>query len=129
MPTDTRGAIIAAALASFFAVGCATVTRSKSDDQLFVESNPQGASVFVNGVFGGITPQLVDMPRDRTISVLCKLQGYQDSSTTVHRETAPATAFDGPVFAVIDTISGAAYRLQRHTLFVELSSLPNGSTK
>lgn len=129
MPTGTHGTIIAAALASFFALGCATVTRSKSDDQLFVESDPPGASVFVNGVLGGLTPQLVGMPRDRSISVVCRLDGYQDASTTVHREVAPAAAFDSPVFAVVDTITGAAYRLQRRTLFVELSPLPSGLTK
>jgi hypothetical protein len=124
MRTSVRGNIAAALMACFLILSCATITRSKADDQLFVDSNPPGASVFVNGVFAGVTPGLVPMPRDRTIGVVCKLRGYQDSSTTVRREVAPAAAFDRPVFAVVDVISGAAYRLQRRTLVVELAPVP-----
>lgn len=123
MRRRARAAIAIAGVGCLLAVGCATVTRSKSDDQLFVDSSPPGASIFVDGGFAGTTPQLVRMPRDRTISVVCKLEGHEDSSTTIHREVAPATAFDDPVFAVVDTLTGAAYRLDRRRLFVELTPL------
>jgi hypothetical protein len=108
-------------------VGCATAARSESDDHLLVDSDPQGASIFVNGTFAGTTPKRVRMPSDRSISVVCKLPGRQTSTATVYREGAPATAFDNPAFALVDTLTGAAYRLQRHTLFVELPPLPSGS--
>ena len=63
------------------------------------------------------------MPRDHTIKVRCSLDGYRDATTNVYRESAPAAAWDPPVFAVLDEMSGSAYRLQRKTLFVELTPI------
>jgi hypothetical protein len=106
---------VAGLAAATVASGCATMTRTKSDDQLFVDSNPQGAMVLVDGLPSGTTPQLVPMPRGHAISVVCALPGHRDASAVVRRELAPATAFDSPVLAVIDELTGAAYRLQRRT--------------
>ena len=103
--------------------GCATMARTKSDDQVFVDSNPEGAMVLVDGVPSGTTPQRVPMPRGHTIRVVCTLPGYRDASAVVHRELAPASAFDSPVLAAIDELTGAAYRLQRRTLFLELDPI------
>ena len=103
--------------------GCATASRTESDNQLLVESEPPGASIFVNETFAGLSPRLVPMPRDHTIKVRCSLDGYRDATTNVYREIAPAAAFDAPLFAVMDEMSGAAYRLQRRTLFVELTPI------
>lgn len=77
--------------------------------------------VFVNGMFAGLAPRLVPVPRDHTIKIRCSLDGYRDETTNVYREIAPAAAWDSPVFAVLDEMSGSAYRLQRKTLFVELT--------
>jgi len=104
-----------------FVAGCATATRTGSDSQLFVESEPAGASIFVNEMFAGVSPKLVPVPRDHTIKIRCSLNGYRDETTNVYREIAPAAAWDSPVFAVLDEMSGSAYRLQRKTLFVELT--------
>jgi len=116
---------LAPLLGCLLMVGCATAARSESDDNLLVDSDPPGASIFVNGMFAGTTPKRVRMPSDRSISVVCKLPGRQTSTSTIYREGAPATAFDNPAFAMVDTLTGAAYRLQRHTLFVELPPLPS----
>ena len=111
------------ALAATLAIGCATATRSRSADRLLIESEPSGAAIFVNEVFSGTTPQMVSMPRDHAIKVRCSLAEHRDNTETVYRETASATAFDGPLFAVVDAITGAAYPLQRRRLFVELTPL------
>jgi hypothetical protein len=116
-----RGLVLVALFGLLPLVSCATVARSKADDQLFVDSNPPGASIFVNGVLAGTTPERLRMPSDKAINIVCKLPGHEPSSTTIYREGSPATAFDNPAFAVVDTLTGAAYRLQRHTLFVELT--------
>jgi hypothetical protein len=63
------------------------------------------------------------MPRDHAIRVVCTLPGHRDAAAVVRRELAPATAFDSPVLAVIDELTGAAYRLQRRTLFLELDPI------
>jgi hypothetical protein len=65
----------------------------------------------------------VPLPRDHEIEVRCHLEGYRDAVTTVRRELAPATAFDDPLFAVVDELSGAAYRMRDRKLFVELTPL------
>jgi len=111
---------VACVAAATFTSGCATMTRSRSDDQLFVDSKPQGASILVDGVRAGTTPALVPMPRDHEITVVCTLPGHRDASAVVRRELAPATALDTPVFAAVDQMTGAAYRLQKRTLFLEL---------
>ena len=109
------------AVACVFVASCATASRSESDNQLFVESEPAGASIFVNEMFAGVSPRLVPVPRDHTIKIRCSLDGYRDATTNVYREIAPAAAWDSPVFALLDEVSGSAYRLQRKTLFVELT--------
>jgi hypothetical protein len=111
--------VAAAALVS----GCATMTRTKSDDQLFVDSKPPGASIFVDGAAAGATPSMVPMPRDHAITIECALPGYRRASAVVRRELAPATAFDIPIFAAIDELTGAAYRLQHRTIVLELEPL------
>jgi hypothetical protein len=103
--------------------GCATVTRNKADDQVFIDSEPPGATIFVNRKLAGTTPRLVPMPRDHEIEVRCSLEGHRDSVTTVRRELAPATAFDDPLFAVVDELTGAAYRMRDRRIFVELAPL------
>lgn len=103
--------------------GCATATRTASDNQLYVESEPAGAAIFVNERLVGMTPQLVPMPRDHTIKVRCTLKDHRDATTNVYREIAPAAAWDAPIFALVDEVSGSAYRLQRKTLFVELTPI------
>jgi hypothetical protein len=124
MPRVGDGSLSVIALATCVLVAnCATATGTKSDDRLFIDSKPGGASIFVNGMFAGTTPQLVPMPRDHTIEIRCSLSAFQDWTTNVHREVAPAAALDAPIFAVVDQISGAAYRLQRKTLFVELTPI------
>lgn len=112
------------AAACVFVASCATATRTGADNQLFVESQPAGASIFVNEMFAGVSPRLVPVPRDHTIKIRCSLDGYRDETTNVYREIAPAAAWDSPVFAVLDEMSGSAYRLQRKTLFVELTPVP-----
>ena len=47
------------AAACVFVASCATATRTGSDNQLFVESEPAGASIFVNEMFAGVSPRLV----------------------------------------------------------------------
>jgi hypothetical protein len=104
-------------------VSCATASRSPSDNQLYVESEPAGASIYVNERLVGMTPQLVPMPQDHTIKVRCSLKDHRDATTNVYREIAPAAAWDAPIFALVDQVSGSAYRLQRKTLFVELTPM------
>lgn len=103
---------------------CATATRSRSTDHLLIDSDPTGAAIWVNGLAAGMTPKLVLMPSDRVIQVRCTLRGYRDATATVFREVAPAAAFDGPLFAAIDQLTGAAYPLQRRSLLLELTPAP-----
>lgn len=103
---------------------CATMTHARSDDRLFVDTEPPSAAIFVQDRYVGRTPLMVDMPRDRSIRVRCNLPEYRDSYATVNREIAPAAGFDGPISAIVDEITGAAWRLQRKSLFMELTPLP-----
>jgi predicted small secreted protein len=117
----SRGVLAALGAGCVFVASCATASRTGSDNQLFVESEPAGASIFVNEMFAGVSPRLVPVPRDHTLRIRCSLDGYRDETTSVYREIAPAAAWDSPVFAVLDELSGSAYRLQRKTLLVELT--------
>ncbi len=117
-----RGLAGVVIIAFFVALSaCATATRSPSDDRLFIDSSPPGASIYVDGLLAGTTPRTVLMPRDHEITVRCGLAGYRDETTKIYRGVAPATQLDSPLFALVDELSGAAYRLTRSTLFVELT--------
>jgi hypothetical protein len=100
------------------------MTRSRSDDRLFIDSKPSGASIFVQDRYVGQTPLMVEMPRDGSLRVRISLPEYRDGYATVNREIAPASGFDGPITAVVDEATGAAWRLQRKSLFMELTPLP-----
>ena len=121
---DPNGSLAALGVVTCILVAsCATASRTESDNQLLVESEPPGASIFVNETFAGVSPRLVPVPRDHTIKIRCSLAGYRDATANVYREIAPAAAWDSPVFALLDEMSGSAYRLQRKTLFVELAPI------
>ena len=103
------------------------MTRGSSNDRIFVDSSPPGATIFVNRELAGTTPRLVPIPRDHAIEIRCSLAGYRDAVETVRREVAPATAFDNPAFAFVDELTGAAYPLAERKIFVELTPMTSTS--
>lgn len=103
------------------------MAHGSSDDRVFVDSSPPGATIFVNRELAGTTPRLVPMPRDHTIEIRCSLAGYRDAVETVRREVAPAVAFDNAAFAVVDEVTGAAYPLAERKVFVELTPMTSKS--
>ena len=69
-------ALLAAAVISSSSSGCATLF-SAGPDQVPINTNPQGATVFVDNVPDGTTPLLVALDRTRNSGILrIELPGY-----------------------------------------------------
>jgi len=102
------------------ALSCATLTRRPEDNRLFVDSKPPGATIKVNGEVMGTTPQMLTLGAERAFRIVLRKEHYKTAELRVFREGVEATAWDGPFGAVVDAATGAAWRLQRKTLFAEL---------
>ena len=88
-----RSSLLIAVLVVASALGCATMTREKSDNRLFIDSVPSGGDVLINGEYFGVTPKTVELGRDKTFLIVIQKVGYKEATARVSRETAPAVAY------------------------------------
>ena len=91
---------------------------SQNPDTLFVSSNPSGASVYVNTVYGGTTPVTIPLLKDGPHTVLLTLTGYTDYDQTINVNAGQTYVINHPFtqsqpssttgsLAVMSTPSGA----------------------
>ncbi len=116
MTTLNTRAIVAsaAAVASLFAGGCATITRGTSTDVLF-QSEPPGAAMNTSHGFSCTTPCTLDLRREDAFTATFSLPGYHDEQVVVESRVGGGGAagmagnlvFGGVVGGVIDATSGA----------------------
>lgn len=94
--------------------GCATVF-SGTHDTLTINSNPQGAMVFIDGLEYGRTPATFTLKRDAMRpngkTVTLKKDGYRDRSFQLQKEFnfVSICNLGNAVFWAIDFVSGALF--------------------
>lgn len=66
-------------ITSFMCTSCCTTARG-AEQKILVDSNPQGASVTIDGYDCGITPQYILLERKQPHQVLIEKPGYQTSA-------------------------------------------------
>jgi hypothetical protein len=103
-----------AALVLVAATGCATIMNG-SRQNISVNSNPSGATVFVDGQQVGITPASLNLARKQSHVVRIVLDGYQPYEMAMTRGTSGWVwgnlAFGGLIGLVVDASTGSLYKL------------------
>ncbi|MEK7477510.1 MAG: PEGA domain-containing protein [Candidatus Coatesbacteria bacterium] len=94
--------------------GCATMTN-QGRQPMKVESNPPGATVYVDGKIVGLTPSTLSVPRKQNTLVRIALDGYQDHFLRLKGVIDdPLVILDCLTIAggLVDLASGAAYHMK-----------------
>ncbi len=103
--------------------GCATIFSGTSDDITFT-SDPEGATVYINGVQRGQTPTTVQVSRDTSAPrVRLELEGYRTEQFRLQTDfnTVSILNLGNFLFWGVDIISGAVYRYSPTSYNVRLS--------
>ena len=117
-------------LVAAFSAGCATITKSESQPVAF-SSEPQGATVSINGVPSGITPVTIMIERKYGDQMgAMTLDGYQTEQFKLQKHVAGMTFRNiifNPAVAIIgvgvDVATGKATNYQE-SVQVKLIPLP-----
>ncbi|MFV2081569.1 MAG: PEGA domain-containing protein [bacterium] len=107
-------------LALFLSMGCATVMKGTSQD-VTIDSNPQGAQVFVDGGIMGETPLTLNLKKNAYDNIMVKKEGFKTQNIPLEK------SFDGVAILNIfwdlsttDLITGAIYEYKPNQYFFEL---------
>lgn len=111
-----------------FISGCATIFKGSEAD-VRVNSSPAGATISVNGVNSGLTPQTLSLKRNQTHQIEFSRDGYESVRFNVDRKFDIATAVVGNLFSwsilgiIVDVATGAAYTLTPADLEANMTAL------
>lgn len=104
---------------------CATIMHG-TRQSVGIASNPSTASVWVDKIYAGNTPVIVDMSRKDNHIVRIELEGYQPYEATFSRKLSGWVfgniVFGGVIGLAVDAISGGLYMLTPEQVQAELRS-------
>lgn len=120
------------ALLAVSSTGCATLFAG-GPDRVLVSSDPDGASVRLDGVPVGTTPCHVDMPRGGEGVFSFELKGYEEKTLDVDKVVNGITFVNAawilfwpmvPVSLGIDVVTGNVSKYSTDPIFVRLDEKP-----
>lgn len=104
--------------------GCATLFNDKTPS-VDVASNPEGASVYVNGNYIGETPVSVDLSVRQEHAITFRLDGYKEKTYQVSRSVGIGWVIldivGGLVPLIVDAATGDWFMLEADTVNVIMS--------
>ncbi|MBA3237484.1 MAG: PEGA domain-containing protein [Parachlamydiaceae bacterium] len=111
---------------------CATIVHG-TRQSIGISSNPSYASVWVDQIYMGNTPIIVDMSRKDNHIVRIELDGYQPYEVTFSRKVSGWVLgnllFGGVIGLAVDAISGGIYCLTPEQVQAELRNNQNVYSK
>ncbi len=111
-------------------IGCATIFKGSQAD-INVNSAPSDATVYINGIDKGSTPQTMSLDRDEDHILTFKKDGYKDVKVEVNKKFDGATTILGNIVSwalvgiVVDVATGAAYSLKPADVQANLNEMKN----
>jgi len=90
--------LVTALMAIFFFSGCATLF-GPSDHPLSLDSEPEDATVYVNGVERGQTPVRLHLKADKSYTIEFRKEGYEKVTRVVNTKV-------GAGWVVLDVLGG-----------------------
>lgn len=117
----TKGLILPILL--LFVSGCATIIHGRSQDVMFV-SQPQGATIKIDGAVKGVTPTKITLKRNQDYVVTIEKDGFEPVERTLKSGLSGWTfgniLLGGIVGGVIDLAAGGAWKLSEDKIEVGL---------
>ena len=114
--------------------GCATIMNG-SRQSVGISISPTNANVWLDRVYVGNSPLIIEMTRKDSHFVMIELEGYQPYEITFTRQ-ASGWAFGNIIFGVggiiglaVDAVSGGLYKLTPDQIQAELRSNNSGYAK
>lgn len=114
--------------AAFLFSGCATIFKGSSAD-IRVNSSPSGATVYINNIDRGQTPQTLSLKRNQNHLITFKMDGYEDVNIEVNKKFDILTTVVGNIFSwqllgiIVDVATGSAYTLEPADLQANMNEL------
>jgi len=105
-------------------IGCASVISGTSQSVTFT-SDPEGATVEIDGEPYGETPVSVDLDKNRHSTVIFKKDGYKPRTVAITKRFDAAAIFSIVLWdlGTTDFITGAAYQYSPDRYYVDMKKL------
>lgn len=123
--TKRISAILFAVAAFFLLSGSATII-SGTNQTLSFQSEPPGATVYLDGQVIGTTPVSVSVRKNQKQSFMVEKQGYQTVTRDITKSYDPVALLS--IFwdlSTTDLISGAAFEYEPNSYFIKLTPTNN----
>lgn len=108
--------LVFAVAAILFTGGCATLFKGNSS-KLDVNSDPQGAQVYVNGNLMGETPVNIKLESKRTYSIEFKKEGFRTKTVNIQNHVGAGwiilDVITGLIPVIVDAATGSWYDLDQ----------------
>ncbi len=99
---------------AFSLIGCATLFKQKSRTVAF-DSDPQGATILINGNRMGTTPMPMNLSNKKPVTVTFRKEGYEDKTYIINTKTGAGwvilDCLGGFIPVIIDAVTENWYNL------------------
>jgi len=99
---------------AFSLVGCATLFKQKNRTVAF-DSDPQGATILINGNRMGTTPMPLNLSNKKPVTVTFRKEGYEDKTYIINTKTGAGwvilDCLGGFIPVIIDAVTENWYNL------------------
>lgn len=107
----------------FLLTSCATIMHG-SRQSIGITSNPSNASVWIDSMYLGNTPIIVELARNNNHSLKIELEGFQPYEAIFTRQLSGwifgNIIFGGIIGIAVDAVSGAIFRLTPEQIQAEM---------
>lgn len=116
----------------FSSFGCATIIQP-GPDRISVDSRPEGAKIYLDDKIVGVTPMVVELPRDSEAVFRIEKEGYE--STSVDRDKVMSgwvmgnLILGGPIGIAIDLAAHNQGHYSSEPITVNLAEKANVPTR
>ncbi len=120
----SAGKILAClAVLALLVAGCATIFKG-SKEQVYMNSDPAGAKVLVNGALMGTTPVMINLQSNKTYNIEFRMDGYETKNYTLTNHLGAGwvilDVLFGLVPVIVDAVTGAWYSLDQDNIYMQL---------
>lgn len=128
--TLKRTLTVVGSILGICALGCATIIQG-TEEEVSVDSEPDGATVSVDGDKQGDTPQKFKLERGDSHTITINKEGYEKETYNISNDIAVEWVVVDVVFGlvpiVVDAVTGAWYKLEKTHIDVELKESSSAS--
>ena len=107
---------------------CGTLFTGSSN-LVGINSEPEKAKVYVNGMYIGLTPTSASLKRDKDHSIVLKKEGYEDASAVITRSFNGVAILNllSPICWIVDIVTGGMWKFEREGITVEMEPIKTAS--